>query len=73
MSLDLNEITQNTLFAQTDFRTMINIPKDHPLVTLNQNIPWQDIMEQAIPLLYQDRGISLDITPIKKNWNAIWT
>ena len=61
MSLDLNEITQETLFTQTDFRTMINIPKDHPLVVLNQSIPWQELMEQAIPLLYQEHCIAMDI------------
>jgi len=61
MSLDLNEITQETLFIQSDFRTHINIPKDHPLVVLNQSISWHSLMEQAVPLLYQNQGISIDL------------
>ena len=61
MSLDLNEIHQQTLFVQCDYRTHINIPKDHPLVVLNQSLPWADLMEQTVPLLYQNHGICIDV------------
>ena len=61
MSLDMTEITQSTLFSRLDFRTMIHIPKDHPLIVLNQSLPWEELMEEAIPLLYQNHGIAIDI------------
>ncbi|MCP4975528.1 MAG: transposase [Maribacter sp.] len=61
MSLDLNQINQQSLFFQSEYRTQIDISKDHPLVILEQSISWSDLMEQAIPLLYHTQGISLDI------------
>jgi len=61
MSVDLSAIVQETLFSQSDYRTHINIPKEHPLVVLNQSIAWNDLMEQAVPLLYQNHGISVDV------------
>ncbi len=61
MSLDLNELNQESLFIQSEFRTQVSIPKAHPLVALNQSISWPGLMEQAVPLLYQKQGVSIDI------------
>lgn len=61
MSLDLKDLSQETLFTQTDYRTMINIPKDHRLVILNQSIPWQDLMLEVVPILYYQHGIATNI------------
>jgi len=61
MSIDLESQGQMCLLQRTDWRTMITLPHGHRLVTLYEAIPWHELMEKAIPILYDDQGISLHI------------
>ena len=40
---------------------MISIEPNHPLRVLCQAIPWKELMEKCIPILYDDHGICPDI------------
>ena len=40
---------------------MVSLEPNHRLVVLCQSIPWDDLIEQSIPILYQQRGICVDV------------
>lgn len=40
------------------WRTTVTLEPDHRLAVLSKSIPWQGLMEKAIPVLYEDQGIS---------------
>jgi hypothetical protein len=58
MSVDLRQIGQLSLFDHTSWRTTVQIEPNHRLVTLCKSIPWGVLMEQAIPILYDEQGVS---------------
>jgi len=58
MAIDIESQGQMCLLQRTDFRTMITLPHGHRLVTLYEAIPWHELMEKAIPILYDEHGIS---------------
>ena len=58
MSIDIESQGQMSLLRRTNWRTMITLPYGHRLVTLYEAIPWHELMEKAIPILYDDHGIS---------------
>ena len=60
MSVDLSQMGQLSLFEQAAWRTTVQIEPNHRLVTLCKSIPWEDLMEKAIPILYDEQGISAD-------------
>lgn len=61
MSLDIESTGQLSLLEQGPWRTMISLETNHRLVVLCKTIPWDELMERAVPTLYQERGISVDI------------
>jgi len=40
---------------------MVVVPSGHRLITLYKSIPWARLMEEAIPILYDDHGIARHI------------
>ena len=60
MSVDIRLIGQMTLFEKTLWRTVVVLEANHRLITLCQSIGWESLMEQAIPILYDEQGISRD-------------
>jgi len=61
MSVDTRIINQLSIFEDMAWSTTVRIEPNHRLVTLCKSIPWENLMEQAIPILYHDHGISPDI------------
>jgi IS5 family transposase len=60
MAVDKRSQGQRSFFEQTAWRTTVQIEPEHRLVTLCKSISWEDLMEMAIPILYDDQGISAD-------------
>src|SRR5262249_31673046 len=60
MSIDRESLAQYSLFEQTRWRTTVTIEPDHRLALLSKTIPWQELMERAVPILYDEQGISRD-------------
>jgi hypothetical protein len=54
MSLDLRAMGQMSLLEQGPWRTMVSIESDHRLVVLCKAIPWEDLTEGVIPILYEE-------------------
>ena len=61
MSLDLKAIGQLSLLEQGPWRTMVSLEPNHRLVVLCKAIPWDELIEQCIPILYQEQGILVDV------------
>lgn len=61
MSVDLRQLGQLSLFEQVAWRTTIQIEPSHRLVTLCKSIPWRELMEKAIPVLYDEQGVSAEM------------
>ncbi len=60
MSVDLSQIGQLSLFEKTAWRTTVQIEPEHHLVILCASIPWEELMVMAVPILYDEQGISVD-------------
>jgi len=60
MSVDLRQIVQLSLLEQATWRTTVQIEPNHRLVTLCKSIPWEEMMKRAIPILYDEQGVSAD-------------
>ena len=60
MSVDLRSVGQMTLFESTLWRTVVVLEVNHRLITLCQSMEWENLMRQAIPILYDEQGISQD-------------
>lgn len=60
MAVDIRSKGQMTLFENTVWRTVVTLEVSHRLITLCQSVGWDRLMEQAIPILYDDQGISKD-------------
>lgn len=58
MGIDLESAGQMSLLNQGAWRTIISLPEGHRLITLHNSIPWADLMKKAIPILYEEQGIS---------------
>lgn len=58
MSVDMRSHGQMTLFEKTAWRTVVVLEVNHRLITLCQSIDWESLMERAIPILYDEQGIS---------------
>lgn len=58
MSVDLGTFKQLSIFDEMAWRTTVQIEPNHSLIILCKSIPWQELMEKTIPLLYDDQGIS---------------
>jgi transposase, IS5 family len=58
MSVDLRSQGQMTLFENTVWRTVVTLEVNHRLITLCRSIGWENLMEQAVPILYDEQGIS---------------
>ena len=58
MAVDMRSHGQMTLFENTLWRTVVVLEVNHRLITLCQSIAWEGLMEQAIPILYDEQGIS---------------
>jgi hypothetical protein len=61
MSVDLRQIGQLSLFDHVAWRTTVQIEPGHRLVILCKSIPWETLMEKAVPILYDEQGISADL------------
>src|SRR3989338_4756508 len=57
MAVDKRSQGQMSLFDHTVWRTVVVLEMNHRLVRLCQSIPWDDLMEKAIPILYEENGI----------------
>ena len=60
MAVSSRSIGQMTLFEETLWRTVVVLEVNHRLVKLCQSIAWDDLMGKAIPILYDEQGISPD-------------
>lgn len=58
MSVDLRQLGQLSLFEQVAWRTTVQLEPDHRLIMLCKSISWEDLMEKAVPILYDEQGIS---------------
>ena len=58
MSINRETLGQYSLFEQMTWRTTVTLEPDHRLAVLSKSIPWQELMEKAIPVLYDEQGIS---------------
>jgi transposase, IS5 family len=61
MAVEVWQLGQLSLFEQTAWRTTVQIEPEHRLVTLCKSIPWKELMEKAIPILYDEQGISANM------------
>ena len=58
MSINRDTLGQYSLFEQMTWRTTVSIEPDHKLAVLSKSIPWQELMEKAVVILYDEQGIS---------------
>jgi len=58
MAVDLESAGQMCFLNMGSWRTIISLPEGHRLITLYNSIPWSDLMKKAIPILYEEQGIS---------------
>ncbi len=61
MAVDMEALGQISLFKSSCWRTTVRIEPDHRLVMLCGSIPWEELMEKAVPILYQEQGIREDL------------
>jgi len=61
MSVDLRQMGQLSLFEQVGWRTTVQIDRDHRLIILCKSIAWDSLLHKAIPILYDEQGISADM------------
>ena len=61
MSVDLRQVGQLSLFDQIAWRTTVQIEPNHRLVVLCKSIPWEELMQKAVPILYDEQGVSAGI------------
>lgn len=52
---------QMSLSEHTLWRTVVVLEMNHRLVRLCQSIPWDNLMEKAIAILYEENGISPEL------------
>jgi len=57
----MEALGQRSLFENSSWRTTVRIDPDHRLAVLCRAIAWEELMEKAVPILYQDQGIREDI------------
>ena len=55
MAVDMRSPKQLTLFDNTLWRTIVILEVNHRLITLCQTIEWESLMEQAVPILYDEQ------------------
>jgi hypothetical protein len=63
MAVNMETLGQISLFEYSSWRTTVKIEPDHRLAILCRTIPWKQLMEKAVPILYGEQGISEDIGP----------
>jgi len=87
MSLDQSNIYQASLLEAVGFRTITEIERNHPLIQLCEQIPWAELADAVIPILYYDAGIPMNkgrklnlraqlgayILQSAHNWTDRWT
>jgi hypothetical protein len=61
MSLNLDSYGQMSLLETGTWRIIMSIEPDHRLRVLCRLIQWEELMEKAIPILYDEHGICPDI------------
>ena len=61
MAVNKRSCGQSSLFDNVVWRTIVVLESTHRLIKLCQSIPWDELMEEAIPILYDAQGISADI------------
>jgi hypothetical protein len=70
MSLDLESMGQLSLLEEGRWQSVIWVEPGHRLVVLCKSLPWAELMEKAIPILYDEHGISWDTGGRKLNLRA---
>ena len=58
MGVDLESAGQMSLLKECAWRTIVSLPEGHRLIALHNTISWGDLMKKAIPVLYEEQGIS---------------
>jgi glycosyltransferase involved in cell wall biosynthesis len=58
MAIDLESAGQMSFLNQGSRRTIVSLPEGHRLLVLHDSIPWAALMQKAIPILYEEQGIS---------------
>ena len=61
MAVNMRSCGQLSLFDNMVWRTIVVLESTHRLIKLCESIPWESLMEQAIPILYDSQGISPNI------------
>ena len=60
MAIKDNSTGQYSLFEIGVWRTTVSIEPTHRLAVLCRSIPWEELMEKAVPILYNEQGIEPD-------------
>lgn len=60
MAVNMETLGQVSLFEYSCWRTTVRIEPDHRLAVLCRSIPWEELMEKAVPILYTEHGISAE-------------
>jgi transposase, IS5 family len=61
MALSMETLGQKSLFEHSSWRTTVRIDPDHRLAVLCKALPWEELMEKAVPILYAEQGIREDL------------
>lgn len=61
MAVNMESLGQISLFEYSVWRTTVRIEPEHRLAVLCRSIPWEELMEKAVPILYEEHGVSEQI------------
>jgi hypothetical protein len=60
MAIDRESLGQLSLFEVGIWRTTVSLEPTHRLAVLCRSIPWEELMMESIPILYDEQGIDRD-------------
>ncbi len=60
MAIDRKSLGQFSLFEVGMWRTTVSLEPTHRLAVLCRSIPWEELMSNSIPILYDEQGIARD-------------
>lgn len=61
MAVDMESLGQISLFEYSAWRTTVRIEPEHRLAVLCRTIGWEELMKKAVPILYEEQGVSEQI------------
>jgi transposase, IS5 family len=61
VSVDRTKMHQLSIFEHIAWSTTVRIEPEHRVVILCKSVPWEELVERAIPILYDEWGISSEV------------